>query len=573
MRMSKLPLRELLEGQPWFRPLHSMYVGWRARHGGHPEWRRILGVEEERWCDRLAKARRGGRKVLIATSLGGHLPSATVESMLGVALGMQGVEPEFLLCDAALPACMLCEVRWYRDLERFRREGPAKDHCLHCCDPAAQALAALDVRVRRYGEYLDDETRSRVRKLVKEIPLSEIRSLRVEEVSVGEHALAGTLRFFARGRLDYRPAEEEVLRQYLVASLLTLYAVRTLLRSHSYECVVLHHGIYVPQGIVAETASSLGVRVVTWHPAYRSGCFVFSHGSSYHHTLMTEPTKVWEDLPWSDALETRIMDYLRARWTGSRDWISFQNASTFDRSDIEAEVGVDFSHPCIGLLTNVFWDAQLHYPANAFHDMLDWLLGTVRYFAQRPALQLLIRIHPAELSGTVPSRQHMAEELRAAFPIWPTNVFVIPPESGVSTYAAMEGCDSVIIYGTKTGVELTSMGIPVIVAGEAWIRGKGLTLDACDEQDYYRLLDRLPLGQRMEPEQVKRARKYAYHFFFRRMIPLDFMQPQRGWPPYRVAVTGLDDLAPGRSQGLDLICEGIFEERSFVYPDENSGDE
>ena len=32
-----------------------------------------------------------------------------------------------------------------------------------------------------------------------------------------------------------------------------------------------------------------------------------------------------------------------------------------------------FRKPVIGLLTNVFWDAQLHYRANAFKDMLDWI--------------------------------------------------------------------------------------------------------------------------------------------------------------------------------------------------------
>jgi hypothetical protein len=54
-------------------------------------------------------------------------------------------------------------------------------------------------------------------------------------------------------------------------------------------------------------------------------------------------------------------------------------------------------------------------------------------------------------------------------------------------------CNAVIIYGTKTGVELTSMGRPVIVAGEAWIRNKGLTLDATSRDNYFHILDGLPL--------------------------------------------------------------------------------
>jgi hypothetical protein len=109
------------------------------------------------------------------------------------------------------------------------------------------------------------------------------------------------------------------------------------------------------------------------------------------------------------------------------------------------------------------------------------------------------------------------------------------------------------------------MGIPVIVAGEAWIRNKGITLDATSVSDYFRLLDTLPLKERLEEKAINRARKYAYHFFFRRMIPLEIIEPRKGNPPYTVRLTGLKDLAPGRSVGLDIICEGILNKADFIY--------
>src|SRR5262245_18244532 len=99
--------------------------------------------------------------------------------------------------------------------------------------------------------------------------------------------------------------------------------------------------------------------------------------------------------------------------------------------------------------------------------MLAWILETIRQLTRRRDLQLLIRIHPAEIRGSIPSRQPILAEIRKAFPQLPANVFVIPPENDSSTYAAMYQCNAVLIYGTKTGVELTSAGIPVVVAGEA----------------------------------------------------------------------------------------------------------
>ncbi len=223
------------------------------------------------------------------------------------------------------------------------------------------------------------------------------------------------------------------------------------------------------------------------------------------------------------------------------------------------------------MLSNVVWDAQLHYPANAFPSLIDWTVRTIDYFRGRPDLQLLLRIHPAEVRGTSRSRQPLLAEIEKRFPDLPPNVFIIPAESPVSTYAAMELCDSVLIYGTKTGVELTAVGIPVVVAGEAWIKNKGLTLDASTPADYFRILGSLPLRHRLDPDVVEAAQKYAYHFFFRRMMPLPFLEKVSSNLFFTPNIASADDLAEGRSPALDLMCDAILEGRPFIYPAERLG--
>lgn len=559
----KEQLKDLLRRYPSVDRMVKLYVRRRrARTTGYPDWHAILSGRP--LSPVPVSGASSGPKVLIATSIGSHLPGTSLESVLAAALSLRGAEPHVLLCDGALPACMACDVTWYPNRDLFVRHGPSRDLCRDCFEPADAMYRSLGVPVHRYSQFVTPEERERARRLAIETELAEIPRFTLDGLAVGEHALAGALRFFARATIDDEPRGEAVLRRYFEAALLTVFVVRRLLEIHRYEVAVFHHGIYVPQGLIGEVCREQGVRVVTWNPAYRKKCFVFSHRDTYHHTLMSEPVDTWENIPWTSDLENEITRYLKSRWFGTQDWIWFHERPQVDIDAIEREVGIDFSKPCVGMLTNVMWDAQLHYPANAFPNMLEWALATIRYFATRPDLQLLIRVHPAELRGTLPSRQPIAEEIRKAFPALPPNVFLIPAESQVSTYAAMERCNAVIIYGTKTGVELTSMGIPVIVAGEAWIRNKGVTHDATSAADYFRTLGLLPFAQRLSEETVRRAKRYAYHFFFRRMIPLDFMTPSKGWPPYVVDAASVDELVPGRSPGLDLICEGILTGSDFV---------
>jgi hypothetical protein len=134
----------------------------------------------------------------------------------------------------------------------------------------------------------------------------------------------------------------------------------------------------------------------------------------------------------------------------------------------------------------------------------------------------------------------------------------------------MSLCNAAIIYGTKMGVELTSVGLPVIVAGEAWIRNKGLTHDASTPEEYFRILDRLPFAGRLGAEQLARARRYAYHFFFNRMILLPFIDPKAGYPIYRLKLDRLEQLLPGESPGLDTICDGILGKGPFVLREKSA---
>jgi hypothetical protein len=512
------------------------------------------------------------QRILIA-NIGGHAESASMESMLAAALNLRGAQTDVLLCDEVLPACERCGIDWMLSAASFVRNGPRKDSCPTCFAPAFEMFQTLGLTIHRYGQLLDADDIRNAEQVSASIPVEEVGDYTLDGIPVGEHAWAGALRFFARGDLREERYGEAVLRRYLRASLLTATALSRLFDNTKYDCVIAHHGIYVPQGIVGAVARSKGVRVVNWTIAYKKRCFIFSHDDTYHHTMMEEPVSNWENMAWTAEMEEELIDYLKSRWDGSRDWISFNRKPESDLKAIGQELGIDFSRPSVGLLTNVIWDAQLHYPSNVFGNMIEWLIETIRYFSERPDLQLIVRIHPAEVNGAIKSRQLALEEIERAFPTLPKNIFIIPPTSSISTYPVMLQCNAVLIYGTKTGVELTSMGVPVIVAGEAWIRNKGVTTDATSVAEYKGLLDSLPLAGRLDDERIRRARMYAYHFFFRRMIPLEYVV-QAAWPRYNIQIDSLEDLRPGKSVGLDVICDGIMRGTEFIYPAESySGNE
>ncbi|ELR96681.1 hypothetical protein [Gloeocapsa sp. PCC 73106] len=560
-------LKQLLKKQPYIYRQVQIAKRKKRLKVDRPNWNAFVQSDAIAWSQALSSTT-SGEKILIPTSVGGDIHLISIESLLAAALTLRGAQVHILLCDGVLPACFWCDSTFYPKQQYFAAIGPQVDLCSFCFPSALSILEPLGLTIHRYSDFLQDLDYQKAEAIAATLNTTDISTYTLSGIKVGEHALAGALRFYARASLEGESHQEAILRRYFQAALLTTWATQRLLSTHEYQCAVFNHGIYVPQGLIGEVARHQNVRVVNWNPAYRQQCFIFTHYDTYHHQLMSESVSNWENINWNQQLENCLLDYLKSRWVGTNDWIWFHESPQFDLKAIASETGVDFSRPCIGLLTNVMWDAQLHYQANAFESLLAWVLETIRYFSDRPDLQLLIRVHPAEIRGTLPSRQPIIAEIAQVFPNLPSNIFIIPPESQVSTYAAMLSCNAVLIYGTKMGVELSSMGIPVIVAGEAWIRNKQITQDATSVGEYLHYLDQLPFTEGLSPDTLVRARKYAYHFFFRRMIPLEFTTKAQNASEFKLKDLQFSDLLPGRSAGLDLICEGILTGSEFIYPAE-----
>jgi len=505
-------------------------------------------------------------RVCFATSTGGYDHARVLDGILARALALRGAEVEMLLCDAALPACQMTKMgRASPDTLASRKP---LDYCRECHKSGMKEYDKLGFPVQQFSNYISPEAAEESRRIAESVPDADIRHYSKDGLAVGDHAYAGTLRYFASGNLENEPMGEIVLRRYFEAGLRTIHAIRALIEARRYDVIIAHHGIYIPQGMICETARKLGVRVVSYNPAYRKHSFIFSHHQSYHFTMLDEPSDHWQALAMTPKRQQEIAAYLASRRSGANDWIWFHDKPEEDIAPLLRTIGCNPDKPYVALLTSVVWDAQLHYKANAFPSMLDWIKETIALWSKRTdGLQLVIRIHPAEIRGMVISRQKVADELKKTFPQLPRNVFILPPENQASTYALCEKANAVIIYNTKTGVEVAAAGVPVIVAGEAWVRGKGFTTDVENREDYARVLAALPRTEGMSEIEKLRAEQYAYHFFFRRMIPLPFIRPA-GTSGFEVKIKNDKELMPGCWPGLDIICNGILNEAPFIYPAE-----
>ena len=512
-----------------------------------------------------------GPRILFSVGCGFSWTSDYIHGTLALATALRGARPSFLICDHALPACEFNPLGNHepnpgRFAEPFRSPGVNDMFmCDRCTTTLRRIYEPTGLPVFTFQQLKQPGDLARLETIVDSLAYEEYPRFAYKDVPVGEQAWASVLRALLRGTPEPDEATRWLFRRYLLSSMWIVDLADRLFEELQPDCLVGVHGVYVTHGTLCEVAKRRGIHPVIFGLSYRRNSVIFSSGDTYHRTLIDEPVSAWDNLQLTAEQDRTIREYMDSRTTGTKDWVVYHPNPIEEREQLVQSLWLD-ERPIVGLFTNVLWDAQIYYSRNAFANMLDWLFQTIEYFGRRDDLQLVIRVHPAEVKIGAPTNQPAIPEIEQRFPKLPANVKIIPPESDLSTYTLCDLMCAGLVYGTKLALEIAYRGTPVVIAGESFMRDKGFSYDASSPEEYFQLLDRLPSLPHTS-DMAERAKRYAYHFFFRRTI--DFRQVQAegrlSFKGLRLGFKELSDLLPGRDAGLDLICNGLMKGTDFVF--------
>ena len=111
-------------------------------------------------------------------------------------------------------------------------------------------------------------------------------------------------------------------------------------------------------------------------------------------------------------------------------------------------------------------------------------------------------------------------------------------------------------------------GKNVLVGGEAWIKNKEISYDPRSKLEYFQLISKLILNPQMSKEKHKRAKKYAYHFFFKRMIPVNLIETKKEkYQDFIIKEENIKKIFPlgDYDKGIETICDSILNNKNFIY--------
>lgn len=202
--------------------------------------------------------------------------------------------------------------------------------------------------------------------------------------------------------------------------------------------------------------------------------------------------------------------------TGDKRWLtSFQTSlPETDAQQLRDQLGIVDGKPTAVLFGHVDWDSTaLVSDANTiFEGFSAWVEKTVKYFAEQPSLQLIIRPHPLETKlGSIGRLAHLVREM---FPQLPPNVVILEADAPVNSYSLMRLADLGMVYMTDAGYEMVLRGRPVISAGNAKFVNCGITYDPNSEEEYFKLLEKFKNNNlSIKVRNIDNAIRFAYIYW------------------------------------------------------------
>ncbi len=308
------------------------------------------------------------------------------------------------------------------------------------------------------------------------------------------------------------------------------------------DVVLIPNGLILEMGIVFRVARHLGIPAVTYEFNDQREQIWLAQNSS----IMQQDTDYLVEarchLPMTDAMYERLADLENAR-RGARVWGKskrlWQYVSSQGADETRKTLGLD-DRPVVMLAANVLGDSLTLGRDIFAASMTEWITKTVQFFAARPDVQLVIRIHPGE--KLVPQAKSMGVVVREALPEIPNHIHVIGALDKVNTYDLIEIADLGLAYTTTVGLETAINGAPVISCGRTHYRGRGFTVDPNSWDEYFSALESvlsdLP-AHRLSDGQIAKAWNYAYRFFFEYPRPfpwrlMNFWDDLEIWPLEKV---------------------------------------
>jgi hypothetical protein len=463
---------------------------------------------------------------------------------------------------------MVCDLPDLPGCDERLLASPDNQRCAGCITSKLPFLEVCGLDWTRLSQFLDDPLAALqlASEAVAACPSEKLTSFEYDGWKVGEWLGSSVASFLRSDSHGLHPEVIEARRRYLTSGIVALIASRRWIDTWRPDILVVISGRHIFWRAAREVARSRGIKVVSremFNEAF--DCHIYAVNSSCEDPLIPRAWAQARQMPLTASQERLVDEYLRGLPAYARQ-IAQDPVLETRTAAIRAELRLPPDQRMAVLFTNVTWDLFVAERDWAFDGQMHWIGATLDFIRRHPEIALVIRAHPAEIVPKFRTRGRIVRQIQENFAPLPPNVYLIGPESTISSDALRTMASLNLVYCASVGLEAVIAAQPVLICGNPYYARKGFTIDVDSPEQYQHLLEEHATGRPLTPpsESVALARRFLYLFRFRYGMRMGLTSDQVTGTALKVQT--LEDLTPGVSLPLDTACDGILYRDEILLP-------
>jgi Capsule polysaccharide biosynthesis protein len=322
------------------------------------------------------------------------------------------------------------------------------------------------------------------------------------DAEVIDELVQQNLTWVTRGAVALAPREQRLADEMREGITNALPRVRSLMRAHDFDVLVVPGGVLLASGVYLQTAREHGVRAATFD-AGLGWTVVCTSGVAAQQTDLTRAFAMLPDEPGGRGLD--IINVAREEFERRRagtDATSYQHAS--------AHVVTGREPKSILVPLSVVFDTAALGRHHIFTDSREWLVETIAMVLRATDDPVIVRQHPSERRAHERSRFDARAIVAQAFASNPQVQFV-PAEDPSNTYDLLQESRLVLPFVSTIGIEAAALGKPVVVGGSVYYANLGFVWAPSTRDEYFSVLVR---GARGELPELRGQRDLAWRCYY-----------------------------------------------------------
>ena len=405
---------------------------------------------------------------------------------------------------------IICAPGWKCDA--LRPVKPDPPNCPWGRERLEGNLQAQGIPYSCVSDYIDADARQRCNRIAA-VLAQESRP--AYDGIILDEIIKASLARYLRELYDPSQIRHQAARlEFMADALCYMEAIGRALDHWQPHAIVIWGGTFYAERIAALLARRRGVRVIAIeNTAFRDRIYVDATGVTGNRHAVAHCAHWLEARCLTPVERQRLRDYLSRVHSGAASWVP--HAESAGREAVCEALGIPPERRLALLIGQVAVDSVVLLDSPIFPDMRDFVITTAEIMSRQADYHLVVRLHPAE------AMWHDNLTLRRLAG-WnpPPNCSLVHSQQ-LNTYDLMRESELGITLCSQAGLEMLSMGKPVVTAGRAFYAGRGLTYDVPSRAAYPTVLEDALRSPLLSDEQREGVEKLLYHMVFEYLVPFD----------------------------------------------------